>query len=104
MRISTQLRQTLIGTGVVGAFFGLLVALGSFAFYSEYGPRIPGAPHDAWANAFHACGTFFFVTVGVVVAFGLLPSAIPYALSKLFRTRSNHSFEADGSAAAQLKR
>jgi hypothetical protein len=47
MRISTQLRQTLIGTTAVGAFFGVLCALGSFAFYSEYGPRIAGAPHDA---------------------------------------------------------
>ena len=91
MRIPIQLRQTLIGTSVVGAFFGLLVALGSFAFYSEYGPRIAGAPHDVWANAFHACGIFFWVTVGIVVAFGLVPSAISYALSRLFRKASNIS-------------
>jgi len=47
MRIPAQLRQTLIGTGVVGAFFGLLCALGSFAFYSEYGSahRIRASPY-----------------------------------------------------------
>ena len=91
MRIPPQLRQTLIGTGVVGAFFGLLVALGSFAFYSEYGPRIAGAPQDIWANTFHAVVTFFWVTVVIVVAFGLLPSAISFALSRLFRKASNIS-------------
>ena len=91
MRISSQFRQTLMGTSVVGAFFGLLVALGSFAFYSEYGPRIAGAPHDNWANTFHAIGTFFWVTVGIVVVFGLLPSAISFALSRLFRKASNSS-------------
>lgn len=91
MRISTQLRQTLISTTVVGAFFGVLCALGSFAFYSEYGPHIAGAPHDTLANAFHAIGTFFWVTVGIVVAFGLLPSAISSALSRLFRKASNPS-------------
>jgi hypothetical protein len=91
MRISTQLRQTLISTTVVGAFFGVLCALGSFAFYSEYGPRIAGAPHDAWANTFHAIGTFFWVTVGTVVAFGLLPSAVSFALPRLFRKASNPS-------------
>jgi hypothetical protein len=91
MRISTQLRQTLIGTMVVGAFFGVLCALGSFAFYSEYGPRIAGAPHDALANTFHAIGTFFWITVGIVVAFGLLPSAISYALTRLSRKASNPS-------------
>ena len=89
MRISTQLRQTLIGTTVVGAFFGVLCALGSFAFYSEYGPRIAGAPQDVWANSFRALGTFFWVTVGIVVAFGLLPSAISYALTRLSRKASN---------------
>ncbi|TPG11357.1 hypothetical protein EAH88_02130 [Rhodanobacter glycinis] len=91
MRIPTQLRQTLIGTTVVGAFFGVLCALGSFAFYSEYGPRIAGAPHDAWAKTFHAIGIFFWVTVGIVGAFGLLPSAISFALSRLFRKASNIS-------------
>jgi len=91
MRIPRQVRQTLISTTVVGAFFGVLFALGSFAFYSEYGPRIAGAPHDAWENTFHAIGTFFWVTVGIIVAFGLLPSAISYALSRLFRKASNSS-------------
>ena len=91
MRIPIQLRQTLIGTSVVGAFFGLLVALGSFAFYAEYGLRIAGAPQDIWANTLHALGTFFWVTVGIVIAFGLLPSAISVALSKLFRKASNSS-------------
>ena len=91
MRIPVQLRQTLIGTSVVGAFLGLLVALGSFAFYSEYGPRIADAPHRIWANTFHATGTFFWVTVGIVVAFGLLPSVISFALSRLFRKASNSS-------------
>jgi len=91
MRISTQLRQTVIGTTAVGAFFGVLCALGSFAFYSEYGPRIAGAPHDAWANTFHAIGTFFWVTVGIVVAFGLLPSAVSFALCRLFGRASNPS-------------
>ena len=90
MRIPTQLHQTLIGASVVGAFFGLLVALGSFAFYSEYGPRIAGAPHGTWENALNACGTFFWVTVGTVVAFGLVPSAFSYALCKLFHKASNH--------------
>jgi len=93
MRIPTQLRQTLIGTGVVGAFFGVLCALGSFAFYSEYGSRygsrIAGAPYDVWANTFNAIGTFFWVTAGIVVAFGLLPTAISFALSRLFRKASN---------------
>ncbi|MGN2248291.1 hypothetical protein ACFWZ3_16550 [Frateuria sp. GZRR35] len=91
MRTPIQLRQTLIGTSVAGAFFGLLVALGSFAFYSEYGSRIAGAPHDIWANTFHAIGSFFWVTVGIVAAFGLLPSAISFALPKLFRKASNSS-------------
>jgi hypothetical protein len=91
MGISTQLRQTLISTTVVGAFFGVLCALGSFAFYSEYGPRIAGVPHDAWTSMLHAIGTFFWVTVGIVIAFGLLPSAISVALSKLFRKASNSS-------------
>ena len=91
MRISTQLRQTLIGTAVVGACFGILCALGSFAFYSEYGLRIAGAPHDALANTFHAISTFFWVTVGMVVAFGLMPSAISYALTRLSRKASNSS-------------
>ncbi|SFL29419.1 hypothetical protein SAMN05192579_1262 [Rhodanobacter glycinis] len=91
MGISTQLRQTLVGTTVVGAFFGALCALGSFAFYSEYGPRIAGAPHDTWANVFHAIGTFFWVTVGIIGAFGLLPSAVSFALSRLSREASNSS-------------
>jgi len=91
MRISTQLRQTLIGTTAVGAFFGVLCALGSFAFYSEYGPRIAGAPHDTWANAVHAIGMFFWVTVGIIVAFGLLPSAVSFALSRLSCKASNSS-------------
>ena len=91
MRIPTQLRQTLIGTTVVGAFFGVLCALGSFAFYSEYGARIVGAPQDAWANTLHAIETFFWVTFGIVVAFGLLPSAISCALTRLSRKASNSS-------------
>ena len=91
MRISRQLRQTLIGTTAVGVLFGVLCALGSFAFYSEYGPRIAGAPHDAWANTFHAIDTFFWVTVGSVVAFGLLPSAVSFALCRLLRKASNPS-------------
>ena len=91
MRIPTQIRQTLISTTVVGAFFGVLCALGSFAFYSKYGPHIAGAPHDVWANTLHAIGTFFWVTVGIVVAFGLLPSAISYSLTRLFRKASNSS-------------
>jgi hypothetical protein len=91
MRIPTQLRQTLIGTTVVGAFYGELCALGGFAFYSEYGPRIAGVPHDAWTSMLHAIGTFFWVTVGIVAAFGLLPSAISYALTRLSRKASNSS-------------
>jgi hypothetical protein len=85
MRIPTQLRQTLISTGVVGSVFGLLVALASFAFYSEYGPHISSAPHGTLANALHAVATFILVTCSIIVAFGLLPSAVSFALSKVFR-------------------
>jgi len=91
MRIPTQLRQTLISTSVVGSFFGLLVGLASFAFYSEYRPNIPSAPHGTLANTISAVGTFFLVTAGIVIAFGLLPSAVAVALRKLFGKPANIS-------------
>ncbi|MDE2235765.1 MAG: hypothetical protein KGK44_09480 [Gammaproteobacteria bacterium] len=89
MRISTQLRQTLISTGSVGAFFGLLCALGSFAFYSDYNQHIASAPRNTWENLLNAFDTFLWITVGIVVAFGLLPSAITWSYSKLFRKSPN---------------
>lgn len=91
MRISVQFRQTLTGTSVVGSFFGVLVALGSFAFYSEYGPHIASAPHGTLANTFNAIGTFFLVTVGIIVVFGVLPTALAYSLGRVFRKTSNSS-------------
>ena len=91
MRISVQFRQTLISTSVVGSFFGVLVALGSFAFYSEYGPHIASAPHGTLANVFNAIGTFFLVTVGIVAVFGVLPTALAYSLGRVFRKTSNIS-------------
>lgn len=91
MRIPTQLRQTLISTSVVGSFFGSLVGLASFAFYSEYGPNIPSAPHGTLANIINAAGTFLLVTAGVIIAFGLLPSAATVALHKLFGKPANIS-------------
>ncbi|TPG44809.1 hypothetical protein EAH75_19495 [Rhodanobacter glycinis] len=66
----------------------MLVALASFAFYSEYGPNIASAPHGVLANTFNAVGTFFLVTVGIVV-FGLLPTALALLLSRLLRKTSN---------------
>ena len=91
MRISVQFRQTLISTGVVGSFFGVLVALASFAFYSEYGPNIASAPHGAQANTFNAVSTFFLVMVSIVVVFGVLPTALAYSLSRLLHKTSNSS-------------
>lgn len=82
MRIPTELRQTLISAGVVGSFVGVLCALGSFAFYPEYAPSMASDPHGLWEEVLDAIGTFVLVTVGIVIAFGLLPSALSYALSR----------------------
>lgn len=91
MRIPAQLRQTLVGTTVVGALFGVLCACASFAFYSEYGPHRAGASHDTWANTFRAIGIFLWVTAGIVCAFGVLPSTISLVLCRLSRKASRSS-------------
>ena len=67
----------------------MLVALASFAFNSEYAPNIASAPHGVLANTFNAVGTFFLVTVGIVVVFGILPTALALLLSRLLRKTSN---------------
>jgi len=91
MRISVQFRQTLISTCVVGSFFGLLAALASFAFYSEYGPNIASAPHSTLETTLNVVGTLFLVTVGIVVVFSILPTILAYSLSRLLRKTSNSS-------------
>jgi len=37
-----QLKQTIISTGAVGFFFGILLAIASAGFYSEQGRAIAG--------------------------------------------------------------
>lgn len=82
MRIPAQLRQTLISAGVVGSFVGVLCAVGSFAYYSEYAPPITSGPDGLWEHILDAIGTFLMVTAGIIVGFGLLPSVISCALTR----------------------
>jgi hypothetical protein len=70
-----QLRQTIISTGCVGAFFGLLPAFASLALRSERG-------HAETSSLFTVAAvldfgiTFAVSVVFCIVAFGLVPMTI----------------------------
>ena len=82
-----QLRQTIISTGAVGAFFGLLFALASVAFYSEQGRAIAlGYGPVPWTTyAEHAAAAFVISVIGCILVFGLLPMALQYVFAWLVR-------------------
>lgn len=87
MRIDPQLKQTIISTGAVGSFVGVLFALASIAFYSEQGRAISlgyGPVH--WTvYAGHAVVAFLASVVGCILVFGLLPAALQGSISYLAR-------------------
>lgn len=80
MRIDSQLKQTIICTGAVGAFFGFLFAVASIAFYSEQGRAISlgyGPVH--WTvYAGQAALAFSASVVGCILFFGLIPTALQH--------------------------
>ena len=82
-----QLKQTIISTGAVGAFFGLLFALASAAFYSEQGRAIAlGYGPVPWTTyAGHAAVAFIVSVAGCILVFGLLPMALQYVFAWLAR-------------------
>ncbi len=82
-----QLKQTIISTGAVGAFFGVLFAIASVGFYSEQGRAIAGGygPVPWTTYAGHAAVAFVISIVGCIVLFGLLPMALQYAFAWLVR-------------------
>ena len=72
-----QLRQTVISTGCVGALFGILPALGLFAFRSEY-QRLPSYSRPLIAQALDVGLLFIGSVLFCVFVFGLLPMALQY--------------------------
>jgi len=79
-----QFRQTIIGTGVVGAIFGILPVFGELALRSEHG-RLPDTSRSLLLIGLDL-GSLFVASVGFcIVFFGLLPMAILHGFVWLMR-------------------
>lgn len=84
-----QFKQTLISTGAVGAFFGLLFVAGSFLAYMDQGRAIAlgdGPVH--WTIYARDAAVLFIASVGFcTLTFGVFPRALQFAFTWLARHR-----------------
>ena len=77
--ISRQLRQTVIATGMVGAFFGAIAVAALLAVGPVTSARLlaQGITPPHWsAVAFHLVVLFLSCTAGSIILFGLFPALI----------------------------
>ena len=75
MNLSADERQSLVGPAVVGCLFGLLAALATVAFHSEYG--YPPGTAAGWTNLLIAGGlAFASIAGGCFLVFGVAPVAL----------------------------
>ena len=91
MKVSVQLRQTIISTGVVGGCFGALAVLGLLVVGPGSDARLiaQGIAPPGWgAIAVSYLTVFATATAGSVVLFGLVPAAISYLFDRLVNGRS----------------
>ncbi len=83
----TQFKQTLISTGTVGAFLGLLFVAGSFLAYMDQGRAISlghGPVH--WTIYARDAAVLFAASVGFcTLTFGVFPKALQFAFALLAR-------------------
>ena len=93
MALTKHEKQNLLGPTVVGIVFGVLAALASLAFDSEYGPHIYAKLQYSLTaiSIAHAFVAFSVVTGGVVLLFGVLPIALPRILSRLRGSSGGHA-------------
>lgn len=87
-RIGVQLRQTIIGTGVVGACFGAAAVLGLLLVAPGSNARLIAqgiAPPHWTLMALQLAGLFLISVVGSIVFFGLLPAIIGRLIGYLAR-------------------
>lgn len=81
----TQFKQTLISTGAVGAFFGLLFIAGSFLAYMDQGRAIAlgyGPVH--WTIYARDAAVLFAASVGFcTLTFGVFPRVLQFAFARL---------------------
>lgn len=92
MRISVQLRQTIISTSVVGGCFGALAVLGLLVVGPGSDARLiaQGISPPSWvAVALDYLTVFVTVTAGSVILFGLLPAALGWLLGRLSNRSRN---------------
>lgn len=75
-----QLKQTIIGTGVVGAIVGVLPALGLIAFRADYGAAAAQA-RPLVLQVLDLGLVFLGSVVFCIAVFGLLPMALQYAFA-----------------------
>jgi hypothetical protein len=86
MKLSVQLKQTVISTGVVGGCFGALAVLGLLVVGPSSDARLvaQGITSPSWAAiALGYLTVFVTVIAGSVVLFGLFPAAIGWLLGRL---------------------
>jgi hypothetical protein len=90
VKISFQLKQTIVGTGAVGCCFGLLLVIGLLVVGPESNARLiaQGVAPPSWgAVAIGYLIAFVTVAGGSVVLFGLFPAAIGYVFDRLAKRR-----------------
>ena len=82
--MDTTTKQNLIGPGVIAAIFGVLSALGTAGFLSEYGATIYAS--SKWSLpaiiVVQSIGAFIAVGGGIFVLFGVGPVVFAWAISK----------------------
>ena len=93
MAISKQLRQTIIGTGVVGGCIGLVFLVASISFYFNQGRHVAlGYERVHWMVYVGQGVLLFLASIAFcVLVFGLFPAAIQHFLVSLARNRDGRA-------------
>ncbi len=92
--IDTQLKQTVISTGAVGACFSAVAAIGLLLVTPGSNARLVAQglePHHWSDTAFKIAAVSLTLTLGSIVIFGLLPRAIGRLISYLLKASRNNA-------------
>ncbi len=92
--IGTQLRQTLISTGAVGACFSAVAAIGLLLVTPSSNARLVAQglqPHNWSETGLKIAVVTLIITLGSIVVFGLLPTAIGKLIGYLVKATRNNA-------------